>query len=233
MKNFIVISKPVIGEEKGVIKYLSYLVSTGHSNHVDKTRIVPIHNSIKKFINNNIFQIIERKLKRKKARLGGRDITSFAQSFVLSLPPDIKVDDETWRDIAMDIFSDLACFIGVSKSILAKNCFINLHDQDNQHLNIVISKVVDGHVCRDLQRKSVISFIKASFNSAVLKHAHVDYKSYKPKTSRAKRYNSYYFKDNEEVINVLHSNYSEKIDKIECDNNKLKVPIKKWKRKFV
>ena len=149
---------------------------------------MPIHNTIKKLISNCLEQITDRNLERRKAKKGGRDISSYAQSFVFSLPPDIHLNNEQWKQIAMSIFCDLCDYLNLSKTTLSKSCFINLHDQENQHINLVVSKVIDGAVCKDIQKKAVLALLKQSFNSAVLKTTNINHLAYKTKTSRAKRY---------------------------------------------
>jgi hypothetical protein len=219
MNNWTVISQPIKNENKGLITYLNYLVSSDHKNHRNKTRIVPIHNSVKKLINYNFEQITDRNLARKKAKKGGRNISSYCQSFVFSLPPDIQLNDQQWKNIAMAVFCDLADHLGVSKRVLANNSFINLHDQDNQHINLVVSKVINGVVCRDLQRKAIIAFLKQSFNAAVLKLVNIDNRDYQPQTSRAKRFNKHYFEENKVIINALHSNQKVNFEFYECNNS--------------
>lgn len=214
MKNFVVITQPIKEQTKGLTNYLSYLVSSNHKNHRDKTRIVPIHNTIKKLLNNCIEQITDRNLERKKAKKGGRDITSYAQSFIFSLAPDIHLNDEQWKQIAMLVFCDLADYLNLSKTILSKNCFINLHDQKNQHINLVISKVIDGTVRKDIQKKAVLAMLKQSFNSAVLKITNIDHINYKPKTRRAKRYTKNYFQENKEIISILAINNKDPLENI-------------------
>lgn len=206
MKNFVVITQPIKDQTKGLTNYLSYLVSTKHKNHRDKTRIVPIHSTIKKLLNHCIGQITQRNLERKKAKKGGRDICSYAQSFVFSLPPDIYLNDEQWKQVAMSVFCDLANYLNLPKTTLSKSCFINLHDQDNQHINLVISKVINGKVCKDIQKKAVLALLKQSFNSAVLKTVNINHLTYKTKTSRAKRYTNSFYQENKEIINALDTN---------------------------
>lgn len=206
MKNFVVITQPIKEQAKGLTTYLSYLVSSKHKSHRDKTRIVPIHNTIKKLINNCIEQITDRNLERKKEKKGGRDISSYAQSFVFSLPPDIYLNDEQWKQVSMSVFCDLADYLNLSKTTLSKNCFINLHDQENQHINLVVSKVIDGTVCKDIQKKAVLAMLKQSFNCAVLKTANINHLTYNPKTSRAKRYTNSFYQENKEIIYALDTN---------------------------
>lgn len=209
MKNFVVITQPIKDQAKGLTNYLSYLVSSKHKNHRDKTRIVPIHSTIKKLLKNCIEQITDRNLERKKAKRGGRDITSYAQSFIFSLPPDIHLNDKEWKQVAMSIFCDLADYLNFPKTTLSNNCFINLHDQDNQHINLVVSKVINGSVCIGIQKKAVLAMLKQSFNSAVLKATNINHLTYKTKTRRAKRYTNNFYQKNKEIINALDTNYYE------------------------
>lgn len=212
MKNWTVVSEPVRGEHAGLCSYLNYLIAENHKNHINKTRIVTIHNSVNGFINNCIEQITERNLVRTKNKKGGRNISSYAQSFMFSLPADISLFDHQWKSIAKHIFKDLSDYLNIDHKVLLDHAFINLHDEDKQHINLVVSKVINGNVIRDIQRKSVIKMLKHSFNAAVLKYTQNDYQDYIPETKRSKRYKKHYYIQNKQIINALHKNNSPQYD---------------------
>ena len=204
MKNWTVVTQPVKDEHAGLCSYINYLIADSHKSHRGRARIVPIHNSANGFINHCLSEITNRNLTRAKAKKGGRNITSYGQSFVFSLPPDIKLSDMSWHNVAKFIFTDLANYLNIDKQTLLKNCFINFHDQKNQHVNLVVSKVINGEVQRDIQRKGLLSFLKKSFNAAVLKYSNKNYQDYVPQTKRSKRYQQYYFNQNKVDINQRH-----------------------------
>lgn len=215
MNNWVTVSEAVKNEHAGLCTYLNYLVAEDHKNHINKTRIVPIHNSINGFINNCIKQVTNRNLIRAKNKKGGRNLTSYAQSFLFSLPPEITLFDHQWKLIAKHIFSDLADYLAIDQKTLLKHSFINLHDEDKQHINLVVSKVIEEQVVRDIQRKAVIKLLKYSFNAAVLKYGNYNNESYIPTTKRDKRYKKHYYLENKDTINSLHTNNTESYDLLE------------------
>ncbi|REL35884.1 hypothetical protein [Thalassotalea euphylliae] len=205
MKNWTVIAEPVRDEHSGICSYLNYLTAKNHKNHRGITRIIPIHNSVERYINNCISEVTQRNLKRAKSKKGGRNITSYAQSFVFTLPPDIKLSDLQWYQVSKHIFSDLSDYLLVDKEQLLKSSFINLHDQKNQHINLVVNKVINGEVKREIQRKGALKLLKKSFNAAVLKYSNINCLNYVPETQRTKRYSPFYFNENKAEINAKNS----------------------------
>lgn len=215
MKNWVVVSESVKNKHDGLCSYLNYLVAENHKNHINKTRIVPIHNSVKSFINNCVEQVTFRNLERAKNKRGGRSIASFGQSFIFSLPSEITLFDHQWKLIAKHIFSDLADYLAIDQKTLLKHSFINLHDEDKQHINVVVSKVIDGKVIRDIQRKAVIKLLKCSFNTSVLKYSNYNNENYIPETQRGKRYKKHYYLENTDAINALHAKNTENYNILE------------------
>ena len=94
---------------------------------------------------------------------------------------------------------------GTSKEELAKHIFINIHDQSNPHLNIVVSKIISGNVKIELQKKSIVSALKKTFNYAVLNSLQISPNDYQPQSKRAKRYNTDYYNNNKELIQKITS----------------------------
>lgn len=212
MKNWIVISQPVKNGFKGLSEYTNYLVSENHSNH-RMTEILPVHNNNKSFIGYCTGQALKRDLEREKNKKGGRPISSFAQSFVFSLPPGINIEVSQWNKIAKYLFKGLSQFLSIDIQTLKKATFINIHDQNNQHLNLLVSKVINGKVVREVQRKAINEYLKSRFNEAVLNYVKVDNRDYKPLTKRSTRYNSSFFKSNKDIIfdtTIVDLEYSHK-----------------------
>ena len=214
MKNWIVISKPVKQQFKGLSRYLAYLTSESHKNHIGNTTIIPIVGSaiqVQRNINN---AVIQRDYERAKSRKGGRSISSYAQSFVLSLPKSIepRPDIEVWKKISKELVRTISYYTTDNISDLKNNIFINLHDQDNPHLNIVVSKVIDGNVIKAIQQKSIVNALKKTFNFAILKHLGLSPSDYKPKTKRGKRYNTDFYMKHRSVINAIAENPAPQLD---------------------
>lgn len=215
MKNWIVISKPIKDQGKGLAKYLSYLTSSSHKNHKDKTRIIPLFGNNQNLYKRVIYSVADKELKTAKKRKGGRPISSYAQSFVFTLPEGVNISPtkSEWAYIAKEIISTLVQYTDTSKEELAKHIFINIHNQKNPHLNVVVSKIINGNVKTELQKKSIVAALKKTFNYAVLNKLHISPTDYQPQTKRAKRYNTDYYDKNREFIKemTINEHYSKSV----------------------
>ncbi|MDO6679513.1 hypothetical protein [Shewanella sp. 4_MG-2023] len=236
MKNWVVISKPIKESAKGLAKYLSYLTSPNHQNHKNKTNIIPLFGNNQNLYKRIIFSVADKELKTAKKRKGGRPISSFAQSYVFILPEGIgtKPTKQEWSYIAKELIHTLIFFTGSSKEDIAKHIFINIHDQKNPHLNLVVSKIINGDVKTELQKKSIVTALKKTFNYAVLNRLKISPSDYQPQTKRNKRYNSDYYHKNDQLINHINRidepTPEEKI--LFKDTSKLNRPNPSLGRKF-
>jgi hypothetical protein len=205
MKNWTLISKPIKEQARGLANYLNYLVNADHPNHKNKTKIIPIYGSIDNLYKKIVYSVAERNLARSKKRKGGREVSSFAQSYVCTLPEQLPKhpNHSDWQYITVELLKTIQAFTNVSSDELKNNIFINIHDQKNPHLNIVVSKILDNVVKTELQKKSIVSALKKTFNYAVLHRLKISPSDYQPLTKRRKRYNSDYYQKNNLFINHI------------------------------
>lgn len=203
MKNWTVISKPIKESCKGLANYLNYLIDENHKNHKNKTKIIPILGNSEKLYKKIVYSVAERDLIRSKKRKGGRTISSYAQSYVFTLPENLPKHPtpEDWKYIAVDLIKTIQKFTNIPFKELKSNIFINLHDQKNPHLNVVVSKVMDKSVKTELQKKSIVSALKKAFNFSVMKRINLSPNDYQPKTKRSKRFNDFIYRDNKMLEN--------------------------------
>ncbi|WP_205903768.1 hypothetical protein, partial [Pseudomonas viridiflava] len=76
---------------------------------------------------------------------GGRPVQGYAQSFVFGLPPSVqKPTPEQWKSITNDILKELAKKLGIEVTDFKGKIFANVHEQDNPHLNLVVSRIING-----------------------------------------------------------------------------------------
>ncbi|WP_076419652.1 hypothetical protein [Colwellia sp. UCD-KL20] len=195
MKNWTVISKPIKEQARGLANYLNYLINTEHKNHKNKTKIIPVFGVADKLYQRIIYSVAERDLERSKKRKGGRAISSYAQSYVFTLPENLPKHPSysDWKNISVELLKTIQAFTGVSPDELKKNIFINIHDQKNPHLNIVVSKIMDKSVKTELQKKSIVTALKKTFNFAVMQTIKLSPENYKPLKKRSKRYDEYQY----------------------------------------
>jgi len=195
MKNWTVISKPIKEQARGLANYLNYLINAEHKNHKSKTKIIPVFGVTDKLYQRIIYSVAERDLERSKKRKGGRSISSYAQSYVFTLPENLPKhpSNSDWKYISVELLKTIQAFTGVSSEELKKNIFINIHDQKNPHLNLVVSKVMNKSVKTELQKKSIVTALKKTFNFAVLATTKLSPDDYVPLKKRSKRYNEYQY----------------------------------------
>lgn len=180
IKNWTVTSQRVSERQTGLIKYAKYLIDNKHENH-QNTKIIKIHNTIENFVRVVSSEAISLDLASSQKK-GGRPVQSYAQSFVFSLPDSVtKPTPDQWKAITKDVLKEIAKKLGLKLSDLGNGqVFANVHDQEKPHLNLVISRVVNGKALLDLDRKGTISVAKKAFNAATLARCGLDFSSYKP-----------------------------------------------------
>ncbi|MBE3995239.1 hypothetical protein HJ131_22680, partial [Vibrio parahaemolyticus] len=90
----------------------------------------------------------------------------------------IRPTEDQWKAIAKDIFKVVKS--GVDGNLTQDHVYMNIHDQDNPHLNLVVSKIIDGKRERKIDQKAILSKMKLQFNKSVLDHCDFDYRDYVP-----------------------------------------------------
>ena len=181
IKNWFVRSERLHSKSSGLITYGSYLIDKEHKNHKGKTTAIhDMYGNVTDFIQTSAREAIELDLKNAQGK-GGRPVDSYAQSFVLTLPDGVhKPSCEQWKAITKDVLLDAFKKLNKTPKEMKGHFFANVHDQKNPHLNILISKVVDGQSLRAVNQVGIIGAMKKSFNASVLKHCGIDYKDYEP-----------------------------------------------------
>lgn len=181
LKNFTVTAKSIKSGQSGLVSYLNYLNNNNTSSHQSTAirSISPKSGDYNAFAKSAVMSAFELDLKNQSGK-GGRPTASYAVSYCFTLPKNtIKPTPEEWRKIAKDIIATLREKVPeISKP---EHLFMNVHDQDNPHLNLVVQKVVDGQRLRKVDQRSLLSALKTSFSQSVLKHCQFDYRQYQPK----------------------------------------------------
>lgn len=182
IKNWTITSESIKGKQGGLIGYIAYLNDPKHPNHKN-TEIKPIFAPQREqeniFIKKCCEEVLDLNLKNQKAKKGGSPIQSYAVGFDLVLPPGtVQPTQEQWKKIAQDTFRTAKA--NLDGTLTQEHVYMNIHDQANPHLNLVISKVIDGKRERKVDQKAFLHELKQSFNKSVLEHCGVDYKEYVP-----------------------------------------------------
>jgi len=163
-----------------MIKYGKYLIDSNHPNHTNTSNIIPIFGNIENFIKSASNEAVSLDLSNAQ-RKGGRPTQSYAQSFVFGLPPSVqKPTPEQWKSITKDILKELAKKLELDLSDLNGKVFANVHDQDNPHLNLVMSRVVKGKALKALDQKGTIGIAKKAFTASTLARCGLDVSTYEP-----------------------------------------------------
>ena len=177
LKNLTVTAKTIKQKSSGLISYGNYLINKKTDSHKE-TNIIPIFNNFESFVTHATNEALKVDLKNAEARKGGRPVDGYAVSFNLTLPRNtIRPTPEQWKLIAQDVMRAVKKEIpGLSK----QDFFINVHDQSNPHLNILVSKIIDGQRNREIDQKKILSVMKNIYSISVLKHCNFDYQNYNP-----------------------------------------------------
>ena len=181
IKNWTVTSEAVKNKTSGLIKYINYL----NNPNIDKHENTEIKNIFKdpekgsKFIKKCSEEAISLDLKNAENGKGGRPVESYAVSFDFILPKNtIRPTADQWKSIAKDIYKVVKS--SVDNNLTQEHVYMNIHDQENPHLNLVVSKIIDGNRERKIDQKAILSKMKLQFNKSVLDHCDFDYKDYVP-----------------------------------------------------
>jgi hypothetical protein len=183
IKNWTVKTKGISGGSGGMAAYGKYLEDANHKNHKGKTEAIT-------HVSGNAMQLVikmakrasERTAKAQIAGKGGRPVETLAQSFVVSLPAELRPKPEQWTAIAQDIVRALSVKLDVTFNDLVKDMFINAHENENNpHLNLVIGKIDEhGEIRKSVTQKAALSVIKNTVNASVLRVLGVDHAEYVP-----------------------------------------------------
>lgn len=179
-RSFTVISKPIKKQASGTLDYCHYLNDMEHPNHLNKTTYLQIHKSPVDIGMKAIKEASEVDLKNAKSTKGGRPTESYLQSFVFSPPNSFNLTDEQFKILAIDIVKCLSDRLGVDTKTLLDNCHFSVHKQENAHLNMIISRNINGSSYQQiLTRPSTTNLLRREFNATMLKFGY-DYNDYRP-----------------------------------------------------
>lgn len=180
IKNWFVRSERIKDKHGGLIKYGKYLVNMEHANHKNTESIIHVYGNIENFIRTCSNEAVSLDLENSQKK-GGRPVQSYAQSFVFSLPPSVvKPTPDEWKSITSDILKELAKKLDIDINDFKGRVFANVHDQDNPHLNLVVSRVVQGKTLKSLDQKGTIGVAKKAFNASTLARCGLDVSEYEP-----------------------------------------------------
>lgn len=184
IKNWTVTSQSVKNKTSGLIEYMDYVNNPKHDNHLN-TEVIDLYKNnndkSSRFIKKCVDEAITLDLKNLENRKGGRPVESYAVSFDLTLPKNtIRPTKEQWIRIGKDVVSTIAK--ALDNKLTSEHVYMNVHDQINPHLNLMISKVIDGNRERKIDQKHVLNLIKQQFNKSVLEHCDFDYRDYVPES---------------------------------------------------
>lgn len=223
IKNWFVRSEAITDKALGAIRYARYLTDENHPNHSKKTTINYIHGRPVDIALIAIKEAYNADLVNAKKQKGGRPTSSYLQSFVFSLPADVELNNEQWKNISKALIKDLADRFNVSTKQLLKYSSLVLHKQNNPHLNLIVCRTMDGQSFQQaLTRPSTTNLLKASFNRELIKCGY-DYQDYKPKAKRSKRLKRWEeLTEKEKIIDDKHQSLKTVHSVIRKLNNQLK-----------
>ncbi|EPZ5431631.1 hypothetical protein KW471_21165 [Vibrio fluvialis] len=223
IKNWFVRSEAITDKALGAIRYAKYLTDKNHPNHNGKTSILNIHSKPVDIALIAIKEAYNADLVNAKKQKGGRPTSSYLQSFVFSLPVDVELNHEQWKNISKALIKDLADRLNVSTKQILKYSSLVLHQQSNTHLNLIVCRTMDGQSFQQaLTRPSTTNLLKTSFNRELIRCGY-DFQDYNPKSKRSKRLKRWEeITDREKIIDDKHQSLKTVQLVIRKLNNQLK-----------
>ncbi|NGZ68710.1 coiled-coil domain-containing protein 22 [Vibrio aestuarianus subsp. cardii] len=223
IKNWFVRSEAITDKALGAIRYARYLTDENHPNHKVKTTILHIHSRPVDIALTAIKEAYNADLNNAKKQKGGRPTSSYLQSFVFSLPADVLLNDEQWKEVSKTLVKDLAERLNISTKQILKYSSLVLHKQSNPHLNLIVCRTMNGQSFQQsLTRPSTTNLLKTSFNRELIRCGY-DFQDYKPKSKRNKRLKRWEeITDKEKIIDDKHQSLKTVQLVIRKLNNQLK-----------
>lgn len=168
-KTWTVTVEPVTGGINGLSEYGNYLHNMGHKNHT-KTNVISLFGDFNHLAGKCLTSALAIDGKNRK---GGPRMKSLAMSYVFSLPPVFKPSPDEWKLIAKDLIRAVTKKLDLPANKWKDFIFTNLHEQNNSHLNMVISKTFEGAILDKVDQKGMISLAKQVFTQSVATHCKV------------------------------------------------------------
>lgn len=175
---FVVTSETIRNKARGLINYLNYLDDPNTPKHKN-TEFITVYGHPNEFIKKCQLEALEVDMANQKKGKGGRPTEGLAVSFDFTLPKNtIRPTQEQWKKIGKDLALTLKD--NIDGKLKKNHIFMNVHDQSNPHLNMVVSKFMDGKRVRKVDQKALLSKLKSQYNKSVLQHCDFDYRDYEP-----------------------------------------------------
>ncbi len=189
IKNWTVITESVKQQSDGLAIRERYLLNRNHPNHKHTENIISIIGNEE--TSRRIAIVGENhRLKQQVYSKRGRPLSSYAMEYCLTLPKGYRPTKKQWVLITQDCCLAIAKFCRLNQNEFNQykrqvRAVLHQQSQDGKrgsgdHIHLVIGKVVEGRVLRELQQKQITRLIKLAFNKSMLEHVGIDYRSYKP-----------------------------------------------------
>lgn len=213
IKNWTITTQAVKNASDGVMTRERYLLANKHPNHRTTEYIQSLIGS--QATSQRIALLGEQfRVKQRLKSNGGRPLSSYAVEFCLTLPKGHRPTVPQWKSIVSD------CCLAISKlleltpeeiKLFKVQIRAVLHQQQQlgvrgagDHVHLIIGKVLNGKVLKDLQKKKCTALLKQAFNAAVLKHTGLDNKEYQPhELSRGRRLETWKYRE-QKAADAVH-----------------------------
>lgn len=240
IKSFVVKVKSVKWKEKGLRNLLNYLEDPKRHK---TTKIIKL-NKFKKnsFLKNTLLNVYEKEINKK-----GRKISSYATSYVFTLPKGIKPSKEQYIKLINSIIDYFAKELGIDRKSLESQIYINIHHQSNSHINVIVPKVLrvgNSLITFDLTKKKYLATSKAFWSAILLQHMDLDIEKHIPKSQNkiikkgnipqglSKKIDKY-FEEKEkkvekelEILNKKRKEIKKMVEQLEKENQKKEQILK-------
>ena len=232
LKNWTVTTQAVKNGTDGMIARERYLLAQNHPNHRTSEQLISLIGNEK--TTQHIALVGEQfRLQQQLNGKGGRPLSSFAVEFCLTLPKGHRPSTKQWKAIVSDCYLAFANFLKLTPEERTdfKKQFRAVTHQQNQtgkrgagdHVHLIVGKVLNGRVLKELQQKRGTKLIKQAFNAAALKHAGLDHRKYQPyEVNKGRRLETWKYREQKAADAI----------EIEKSVSKMQLQSDKWFKAF-
>jgi len=178
IKSFVVKVKAVKYAEKGLKNLVKYLEDKKRHK---KTKILHVTKNKEAFIRTAILNATEKQLSNKR----GRKITSLATSYIFTFPKGIKPTREEYKATIKQIINFIAEETNTPPNIIRQQMFINIHEQENTHINVLVSKAIkfkDKVKTIDLTKKAHLARARNFWTKTLIENLNLNPTDHIPET---------------------------------------------------
>ncbi len=225
IRDFYVEVQSVKGGTGGFVDMCNYLDNTEHPNHKGKTET--IRSVIGKNFKDNMIDRFYDRLKRDDIeKRKGRPVSSLRTSWCFSIPSSQNPTEEQLNKMIQDIGNRFMSILKISEQEFKDMAKINIHYNDNVHINVMVSRLLPNLESFDLSKPYYVNSMKKCFNLTIFKNLGIDKKSYKPENKQKQNKNRVLYNEVKEIKKELKQDFDNKVKELKQEHQEQIKEIK-------